>query len=249
MKEQVSNTFIKSYHKVMRTPCKGKITQNLKLVYCVLLGFQENAGKAFPSNQYIADEIGISKRAVIDNTAELERMGLIKKQRQYNNSNIYTVNEWGVEDTRGAMSSPPSEATSPPSAMSSPLEVQPTALYKNMDNTIHNIKDKIKEVIEEEGVEEMKPFESKATAYVKEKEIEMDSPSTVSFLSTVSQPVKADSVSSLTVVPEFRSGDEAYSYVRSMGSQIKEKDFNYIFGSTMKYEEPELNISIKRIYG
>lgn len=154
------NTFFKAYHKVMKTPCKGKITQNLKLVYCLLLSFTESTGNAFPSNQYIADQIGISKRAVIDNTAELERLGLISKKRQFNNSNIYTVNEWNI-DKGSATVAPPSEATSPPSAMSSPLEVQPTALYKNIDNTIHNIKDKILEATESV----LKEIESPSTVY------------------------------------------------------------------------------------
>lgn len=251
----------------MSTHCKGKITQNLKLVYCLLLSFSENAESVFPSNQYIADSLGISKRAVIENTKELEKMGFISKKKRHNNSNIFTVNEWssGCSEftSRGAVSSLPSEASSPPSDVSSPLEVQPTALYKNRDNTTdyitYKIRDKIKDVVEETELQE---------DIVSNDEIENENmtsplvtPSTVSsslqctnYSVQENEPIEDDPLLQCidTVeyfsVPEFDNAIDAYQFVVSMGDSIDQNSFNRMFGRDAEYINDELAIKIKKVF-
>jgi biotin operon repressor len=68
-----------------------------KAVYCVLCAYASNTNKScYPSYQTIARKAGCSRRKVIDVIANLEAIGLIEKQEQFNvvgenKSNLYVV--------------------------------------------------------------------------------------------------------------------------------------------------------------
>lgn len=63
-----SRNFVKAYHDVLEST---EINSNEKLVYLFLLSYQEAASvkSIFPSNEYIAQRLGLSVRTVIRATA------------------------------------------------------------------------------------------------------------------------------------------------------------------------------------
>jgi len=74
-------------------------------IYCLLGSLSKKNGTCFPSHNYIADYLGISKRAVINRINELVEKGYISKQvhsspeeRKWNSSNTYTIKKrWIIE--------------------------------------------------------------------------------------------------------------------------------------------------------
>lgn len=85
-----SRNFVKAYHDVLEST---EINSNEKLVYLFLLSYQETAAveSIFPSNEYIAQRLGLSVRTVIRATATLAEAGLIAKTRRFNKSNTFEV--------------------------------------------------------------------------------------------------------------------------------------------------------------
>lgn len=85
-----SRNFVKAYHDVLEST---EINSNEKLVYLFLLSYQETASveSIFPSNEYIAQRLGLSVRTVIRATATLAEAGLIAKTRRFNKSNTFEV--------------------------------------------------------------------------------------------------------------------------------------------------------------
>ena len=85
-----SRNFVKAYHDVLEST---EINSNEKLVYLFLLSYQEAASveSIFPSNEYIAQRLGLSVRTVIRATATLAEAGLIVKTRRFNKSNTFEV--------------------------------------------------------------------------------------------------------------------------------------------------------------
>jgi len=90
-----SRNFVKAYHDVLEST---EINSNEKLVYLFLLSYQEAASveSIFPSNEYIAQRLGLSVRTVIRATATLAEAGLIAKTRRFNKSNTFEVTKCHV---------------------------------------------------------------------------------------------------------------------------------------------------------
>lgn len=96
-------TFVRAYHDVLKST---EINSNEKLVYLFLLSYQESASveSIFPSNEYIAQSLGLSVRTVIRATATLAEAGLIAKTRRFNKSNTFEVTNCHVWTCQTVMS-------------------------------------------------------------------------------------------------------------------------------------------------
>lgn len=87
----MSKTFVKMYHPVL---ADTRLSSTDKLVYSVLLSYQESGLQVFPSNSHIAKTLGVSERSVIRSTKALELTGLIVKNRRFNKTNLVDVKEY-----------------------------------------------------------------------------------------------------------------------------------------------------------
>lgn len=69
-----------------------------KAVYCYLLGWSKTTDTIFPSVALMAETFGCGESAVKAATRKLELAGKITKRRQFNKSNVYTVNDWTAQE-------------------------------------------------------------------------------------------------------------------------------------------------------
>ncbi|AGB83248.1 Sugar-specific transcriptional regulator TrmB [Serratia sp. FGI94] len=79
---------------IKNLPINGKLksfTLSHKSVYFYLLSWQEQAGKVFPSQQRIADDLGASKRSINRYLESLENFGLITRRRRFDTSTEYRI--------------------------------------------------------------------------------------------------------------------------------------------------------------
>ncbi|EHX9244001.1 hypothetical protein K3712_000531 [Escherichia coli] len=238
------STFTKTYDYVM-LDSDPRMTKPMKEVYCYLLRFKESnsANEIFPSNQNIGTYTLNSPATVKRATKALQDIGLIQKTRRNNTSNLYAVMPYKAKDI--AQDEPSTAHSEPGIAQGEPMDSSQRATIRldiKLPNRLIN-----KEEAENIKADDLKEIKKSLYEMVKE----LDRSSTVSKDSAIETEVSTVSplhtVSSSTVA-EFSSSNEAYKYVCSLGSRVTEKDFNYVFGSSGKYEEPELNISIIRIY-
>ncbi|MBT8499462.1 hypothetical protein DH20_06790 [Pantoea agglomerans] len=90
-------TFTKHYSSVQRLttlPIKGKpqaFSPADKAVYFYLLAYQESTGKVFPSIPTLATELGMSQSTIKRSLKFLRETTLIKSERRYDDSNLYSV--------------------------------------------------------------------------------------------------------------------------------------------------------------
>ena len=90
-------TFTKHYSSVQRLttlPINGKphaFSPADKAVYFYLLAYQESTGKVFPSIPTLAAELGMSQSTIKRSLKFLRETSLIKSERRYDDSNLYSV--------------------------------------------------------------------------------------------------------------------------------------------------------------
>lgn len=87
--------FTKCFDHVMRDSSKS---MNARLIYCRIARFTENGKDAFPTQQWLGEEFGLTEQQVYRAVKELKDAGLINaKQRGKTQSNRYSVNEWPMD--------------------------------------------------------------------------------------------------------------------------------------------------------
>lgn len=90
-------TFTKHYSSIQRLtalPVNGKphtFSPADKAVYFYLLAYQESTGKVFPSIPTLSDELGMSQSTIKRSLKFLRDTSLIKSERRYDDSNLYSV--------------------------------------------------------------------------------------------------------------------------------------------------------------
>ena len=127
-----------------------------KAVYSILCSYANSTDRScFPSYQTISKKAGCSRRKVIAVIANLERLGLVEKQEQFNAIGDNTSNLYVVKPMPGAGGSPLSDAQkSLPSACHSPPDACGTPKLYSFNDIQSN--DNQSSITEEGGLEALK---------------------------------------------------------------------------------------------
>ena len=161
--KQKGNAEMKVIYNTGFTPITNKIIKDRKLtiyqkmVYITLCSYSNNSNISFPSYNTITEDIGCSKRKVINTIKELVDLKLIikhekKTKKGGNSTNVYEIvanGECHAPDSEHG--SPPIAPSAPPSSASSSLDSAshaPKQYPYNKNNSFNNnhlsISDKIK---------------------------------------------------------------------------------------------------------
>lgn len=206
-----------------------------KTVYCILCSYASSTDRScFPSYQTLSKKARCSRRKVIAVIANLERMGLVEKQEQFNSIGDNTSNLYIVKPMSGAGNAPPSDAqNSLPGACHSPPDACGTPKLYSFNDIQSN--DNQSSITEEEGLEKLK-------AKIDYSWFEEEMPDKLGFIDSLlgyifelEQDAKPETIRLLAnidelVVIEFLDElkDRSFANVKNFGGYIKKMFLEFL---------------------
>lgn len=89
----LDKTFKQGFSAVPLSVLRGKLPKYLKLLYIDLLTYAWEEAQCYPGHKKLAEDLGLTRRAIITNMKKLKELGLISWDKFNGMSNVYTINE------------------------------------------------------------------------------------------------------------------------------------------------------------
>ncbi|AXW87269.1 hypothetical protein AU509_02980 [Lonsdalea britannica] len=91
--EQPTETFFKSFYCIKRLTQFNnvKLSPTAKDIFLFMLSLHSSGLEIFPSHAYLADMLGVGRKAIILGISQLEKAGMIESTQRMDSSKVYRV--------------------------------------------------------------------------------------------------------------------------------------------------------------